>query len=204
MSTITDIAPQMPVSAGACYPPYRMSVDQYEKLVWSGVFTKRDKFQLVDGILLAKVTQNPPHVVADTLCRDALTRIIPAGWHLRFDKPVRLPPDSEPEPDRCVVRGSIRDYSARHPDDAEVGLLVEVADSSLEADRAMAKTYGARGITVYWILNFRESQVEVYMDHYLSSPPLHGARVDFRTSRARSHSSLNRQQPSAQRKIAFT
>ena len=39
-----------------------------------------------------------------------------------------------------MVRGEERDYLTRHPGAADVGLLVEIADSSLEADRAMART----------------------------------------------------------------
>ena len=164
MSTTTQEIQSATVHEGACYPPFRMSIDQYEKLVDSGVFTKRDKLQLVNGILVAKVTQNPPHSVADLLCRKALARVIPKGWHLRPDKPVRLPPDGEPEPDQCVVRGEERDYLARHPGGGDIGLLVEVADSSLAADRAMARTYGASGVPVYWIVNLCESQVEVYTE----------------------------------------
>jgi Uma2 family endonuclease len=162
MSTITQTVPQAAVPNGACYPPFRMSIDQYEKLVASGVFSKRDKLQLINGILVAKVTQNPPHSVADLLCGKALGRVIPAGWHLRPDKPVRLPPDGEPEPDQCIVRGAERDYSGRHPGAADVGLLVEIADTSLAADREMARTYAARGIPVYWIVNLPDSQVEVH------------------------------------------
>jgi hypothetical protein len=91
MSTIT---PTVQPTAGPdwdCYPLYRMSIDQYEKLVSSGVFTKRDKLQLVNGILVAKMTQNDPHCTADLLCRQSLVSVIPAGWHVRFDKPLRLP-----------------------------------------------------------------------------------------------------------------
>ena len=43
MSMTTQTAQQVPVSDGDCYPPYRMSIDQYEKLVGCGVYTKRDK-----------------------------------------------------------------------------------------------------------------------------------------------------------------
>ena len=164
MSTTTQAIQPAIVADVACYPPFRMSIDQYEKLVDSGVFTKRDKLQLINGILAAKATQNPPQSVADLLCRKALVRVIPTGWHLRPDKPVRLPPDGEPEPDQCVVRGEERDYSARHPGAGDIGLLVEVADSSLAADREMARTYGASGVPVYWIVNLRESQIEVYTE----------------------------------------
>ena len=166
MSTTAITQPAQPVAvpARACYPPFRMSVDQYEKLVDSGIFTKRDKVQLINGILVAKVTKNPPHSVADQLCRKALERVIPAGWHLRSDSPVRLPPDGEPEPDHCVVRGAERDYSRRHPGPQDVGLLVEIADSSLAADRQLADTYAASRIPVYWIVNLVDRQIEVFTD----------------------------------------
>jgi Uma2 family endonuclease len=164
MATAMEAMQPAAVPNGACYPPFRMSIEKYEKLIDSGVFTKRDKLQLINGILVAKVTQNPPHSLADLLCSKALARVIPTGWHLRPDKPVRLPPDGEPEPDQCVVRGEERDYSRLHPSAADVGLLVEVADTSLEADREMARAYGASGVPYYWIVNIRESQIEVHTD----------------------------------------
>ena len=67
-----------------------------------------------------------------------------------------------PEPDRCVVRGVIRDYSQRPPGPGDVGLVVEVADSSLGEDRKLAQIYGGSGIPVYWIVNLVDRQVEVY------------------------------------------
>jgi Uma2 family endonuclease len=164
MATTNQATQPGAVPNGVCYPPFRMSIEKYEKLIDSGVFTKRDKLQLIDGILVAKVTQNPPHSVADLLCNKALTRVIPAGWHLRPDKPVRLPPDGEPEPDQCVVRGAERDYSEQHPSAADVGLVVEVGDTSLDADRAMARVYGASGVPIYWIVNLREYLIEVYTE----------------------------------------
>ena len=162
MSTAVQAVGPVTVPDGGCYPPFRMSIEQYEKLVDSGVFTKRDKLQLINGILVAKLTQNDPHCTADTLCRDALMRLVPSCWHVRSDKPVRLPPGSKPEPDQCVVRGSVRDYTRQSPGPADVGLLVEIADSSVVADRLLAKMYGGSGIGIYWIVNLVDRQVEVY------------------------------------------
>jgi Uma2 family endonuclease len=164
MSTITTIQPAEPAGEPVWVPgpPFRMSLEQYEAMVETGVFTERDKFHLINGVLVAKMTQKDPHCTADTLCRDELMRVSPAGWHVRSDKPVRLPPDGKPEPDQCVVRGSVRDYARRSPGAADVGLVVEIAETSLREDREMARTYGASGIPVYWIVNLRESQVEVY------------------------------------------
>jgi len=82
---------------------------------------------------------------------------------VRLAKPIRLPAESsEPEPDRCVVRGSIRDYSARHPGPADLAVVVEVADSSLDDYLIQADIYGRAGIPVYWIINLNDRQVEVY------------------------------------------
>ena len=164
MSTITATQPTESAieSAWVPGPPFRMSLEQYEALVETGVFTERDRFHLINGVLVAKMTQNSPHATADLLCRDALMAIVPDGWHVRSDKPVRLPPDSKPEPDQGVVRGSIRDYARRTPEGTDVGLIIEVADTSLDDDRKMALTYGASGIPVYWIVNLQESQVEIY------------------------------------------
>ena len=132
-----------------------------------GAFSKNDRFHLINGYLVAKMTQNPPHWVADELCGAELARIIPADRYLiPAAKPIRLPGRaSEPEPDRCVVRGTIRDYEDRHPGPDDIALVVEVADSSLAVDRQMAtEVYGPAGVPVYWIINLVHRQVEVYTD----------------------------------------
>jgi Uma2 family endonuclease len=144
---------------------YRMSVDEYEAMIKSGGLKSRNQFHLINGYLVAKLTQNPPHRVADELCGAELTRVVPAAsYHVVAAKPVRLPGrDSEPEPDRCVVRGAIRDYGDHHPGPDEIALIVEVADSSLADDRVLAtKVYGPARVPVYWIVNLVDRQIEVY------------------------------------------
>ncbi len=126
-------------------PLYRFSLERYEELVESGAFGKQDRFHLINGYLVAKMTQNPPHITADDLCGGALQQVIPPGWYIRASKPVRIPSRvSKPEPDRAVVRGTVRDYSRRDPDPSDVALLVEVADSSLREDRLGASLWRRR------------------------------------------------------------
>ena len=167
MSTIAPTQPRTeapPPPDWAPGPLYRLTVDQYEAMVDSGVFAPRDKVQLINGHLVAKMTQNTPHVTADLLCGAVLDRIVvPADWHVRPGAPVRLPgQSSEPEPDRSVARGSVRDYLGRHPGASDLALVVEVSESSLDDDRVMAGIYGAAGIPVYGIVNLIGRQVEVY------------------------------------------
>src|SRR5262249_16999285 len=131
--------------------------------VAAGIFTGRERVHLINGYLVEKMTHKPPHAVADELCGEALRPLLPAGWSLRSGKPVRIPGcASEPEPDRSVVRGGIRDYAVQHPGPADIALIIEVAKSSLDDDRAMAGIYGRAGIPYCWIINLIDGQVEVY------------------------------------------
>ena len=41
-------------------------------------------------------------------------------------------------------------------------MVVEIAASNISEDRLMAKVYGQAGIPVYWIVNLKARQVEVY------------------------------------------
>jgi Uma2 family endonuclease len=159
-------------------PLYRLTLDQYEAMVSSGAFSGKERFHLINGYLVAKVTQSDRHVSADELCGEALNRILPAGWHVRAAKPIRIPRQaSKPEPDRCVARGSIRDYLERSPEPADIALVVEISDSSLSEDRKQAAIYAGGGILVYWIVNLVDRQVEVYSD---PGPSGYRARQDYR------------------------
>jgi Uma2 family endonuclease len=180
MSAFTETQPVATpaVSEWVPSPLYRLTLEQYEAMVATGVFTPSDRFHLINGFLVSKLTQNDLHCTADELCGKALDRVIPAGWHIRSAKPIRLPGQlSKPEPDRVAVRGEIRGYRHRAPGSADICLVVEVSDTSLSEDRKLAQIYAASGIPVYWIVNLLDRQVEVYSD---ASPTGYRARVDFR------------------------
>jgi Uma2 family endonuclease len=142
-------------------PP--ITVDQYERMIEDGTIGDDDRVELIEGRLVTKMTKKPDHMTSSARARRAIERVLPAGWHARIEGPVRIPNrDSEPEPDLAVVRGEIDDYEDRHPDPADVALVVEVAKSSLADDRNLAETYGGGGIPIYWIVNLVHRQLEVY------------------------------------------
>jgi Uma2 family endonuclease len=159
----------LPIGPGWTPSPtsiYRITVDQYEAMVASGVFGSHERVHLVDGILVIKMTEKPPDVIACELTRDALLRIVPAGWRVMTEAPVRIPDYNEPEPDVTVARGSARDavYRQRHPEPGDIALIVEVADASLEEDLKLAHTYAVAGIPIYWVLNLVEQKLVVFSD----------------------------------------
>ena len=88
----------------------------------------------------------------------------PRGWHVRPRCAIAAT-DSQPEPDIAVIRGSSRQYATRHPAPSDVGLVVEVADSSLDVDRRVkSRIYARAGIPTYWIVNLVENRVEVHTE----------------------------------------
>src|SRR5262249_30603098 len=112
----------------------RFSVAEYHKLIESGILTEDDNLELLEGYLVHKMSRNPPHDATIQRLMKRLLRLLPPGWDLRVQSAVTLS-ESEPEPDLAVVRGDENAYIARHPAGADVGLVIEVSDSTLPADR---------------------------------------------------------------------
>ncbi len=143
---------------------FRLSVAQYLEMIRTNILGPDDRCELLEGILVAKMGKNPPHVIAGKLLFAALPRILPPGWHVAKEDPI-VTAESVPEPDCAVVRGDIRDYGDRHPGHADMALVVEVSESSLAYDRrTKMRIYARAGIPVYWIVNLVDSRIEVYTD----------------------------------------
>lgn len=78
------------------------------------------------------------------------------------------------------------DYTSRHPGPEDVLLLIEVADTSLELDRAeKLPAYGRAGIPEVWLVNLLEGAIEVYREpHHASYAARQVWRVGDRVSPA--------------------
>lgn len=143
---------------------WRMPIERYHEMVQSGALGPEDRLELLEGVLVEKMSKNPPHVYSAKALTRVLNRLVPEGWHVTTQDPVTLA-DSEPEPDLMVVRGDGREYLHRHPQGSEIGLVVEVADSSLRRDQVIKKRIYARaGIPVYWLIDLTARRIEVYGD----------------------------------------
>jgi Uma2 family endonuclease len=106
--------------------------------------------------------RNPLHDGTIELMSEPLGRLVPPGWRLRVQLTVVLA-DSQPEPDFTFARGDRRTYLTRHPGPADVGLLIEVASTSLLRDqRDKTRIYARGGIPCYWIINLVDQRIEVY------------------------------------------
>jgi Uma2 family endonuclease len=141
---------------------YRLSVDEYERMVEAGVLDD-PRVELIDGLLVRKTEKKPPRVIATERLSRLLERTVPEGWHVGKGGPVRIPAFNEPEPDLAIIAGPAADYREEYPGPGEVALLVEVAETSLVHDTGdKLAAYATGGIPVYWVVNLIDSRVEVY------------------------------------------
>jgi hypothetical protein len=145
-------------------PIFRLSVAQYHQMIDAGILTEDNPVELLDGWLVQKMPRHPPHRIATRKTRETLDRFRPAGWYSDSQEAITTD-TSEPEPDVMLVRGDSDHYHDRNPGPQDIGLLVEVSDSTLARDRGFKKRiYAESRIAVYWIVNLIDNQVEVYTD----------------------------------------
>ncbi len=159
----------------------RFSVAEYHKLIEIGLLTEDDNIELLDGFLVHKMSRNPPHDAAIQKILKRLFRILPPDWDLRVQSAVTLS-SSEPEPDLAIVRGDETRYLTNHPGPTDIGLVIEVADSTLDSDRRdKGRIYAEAGISTYWIVNLVDRQIEVYtLPSGATATPAFAQRKDYR------------------------
>lgn len=149
----------------------RFSVASYQRMIAAGALTSEDKVELLENYVVLKMPHNPPHDSTIQRMLRPLMKALPGGWDLRVQSAISLS-DSEPEPDFAIVRGSSNDYESRHPTAADVGLLIEVADTSLARDRHdKGRIYANAEIPNYWIVNLLDRQIEIYRQPSPSDAP---------------------------------
>jgi Uma2 family endonuclease len=151
-----------PITYGRDASIARFSVARYQKMIDTGILTGDDKVELLENYVVLKMPRNPPHDGTIDLLLATLPPLLPNGWLPRVQQTIVFS-DSQPEPDFAIVRGTPRSYVAQHPLAVDVGLIIEVADSSLLRDqRDKTRIYARGGIPSYWIVNLVDRRLEVY------------------------------------------
>jgi Uma2 family endonuclease len=159
---------------------HKWSVADYHRFIELGILTEDDRVELLEGNVVNKMPPNPPHSNTVSNVHEVLGANLPSGWRLRSENPITLV-DSEPEPDFVFARGDRSTYRTRHPGPDDIGLVVEVSDTSLAIDRAeKGRIYARSNLPIYWIINVVDRQVEVYSDPRPNDPvPSYATRTDY-------------------------
>jgi Uma2 family endonuclease len=157
---------------------HRITVAEYHQMIDAGVFGPEPRVELLEGVIVDRMTKKPPHVVTTDLLEELLHQLLPrgCGYCISMGNPVTIEDrDGEPEPDVTVLRGSPRDFASRPRTPADIRLVTEVSDTSYTYDRHDKwVTYAAARIPVYWIVDLNRRRLEVH-----SEPTGEGADASY-------------------------
>jgi Uma2 family endonuclease len=150
-------AVELPKGAAGEPQKWPLSVKAYHALGEMGLIP--EKTELLYGEVYCKMPKSPLHTLLLMRLLQWLQSAVLVGMHVRTEQPI-VCGDSEPEPDLCVIKGSIDDYASEHPRTAEV--VIEICVTSHDFDRFKLRAYAAAGVKEVWLVLAPEQQIEVY------------------------------------------
>lgn len=166
--------------------PHRFTVDEYHQLRETGILGEDDRVELIEGELVDMNPIGSRHAgcvnrLTKRLHVELLGRVL-----IAVQNPLALP-GSELYPDLVVLRNREDFYGRAHAGPDDVLLLVEVADSSLAADRRVkVPLYARHGLRQVWLVDLEAETVEDYRQPtasgYVETRPLR--RGDILTAEA--------------------
>ena len=133
----------------------------------AGLFAGQ-RFELIDGDLIDKMGQKPPHSYAIGLIHTRLVKIFGVE-RVQVQLPTEAAPAERernlPEPDLSVLSEEKDDYRRRHPRSDELLLAVEVADTTVRYDATTKRDLYARAcVPEYWVLDIPSRRLIVHRD----------------------------------------
>jgi Uma2 family endonuclease len=148
-------------SAMAVSVPRRLfTVDEYYEMARVGILKPDERVELLDGEIVPMYPIGSPHAWCVKRLIKAFSPIDDRAI-LSVQDPLRLNDRSEPEPDIVLLQPDTP--QDRHPEPADVLLVIEVADSPIRIDRRRKlPMYARAGIFEYWIVDLNADRIEVY------------------------------------------
>ena len=140
----------------------RFTVEEYYRMAEVGILTERDRVELIEGEIIEMSPIGFRHAFCTSTLITRLTRAIGDRAHIWPSNPVRLFPDTEPQPDVTFIRGPLSRYS-EHPGPTDVVILIEVSDTSYRFDRYVKlPLYARAGVPEVWIVDLTHDVIEVF------------------------------------------
>ena len=143
----------------------RFSVAEYYCMGEAGILKPDERTELIEGEIFVMPPIGSGHAAGGSRAERSFQRRLGDRAIVRGQYPIRLPDDSEPQPDIVLARPTPDEYRAAHPRPADVLLVVEISDTTLQRDREVKLPLYARvGIPETWLMNLPEDRIEVYRD----------------------------------------
>jgi len=143
----------------------QITVKQYDSMIKNGIFDENDKVELLNGVIIEKMTKGTKHSSTTDRVTRIFYRIFGDNLIVRNQNPIWLDEFSEPEPDIVLAMPKDDEYETTHPTPNEIFLILEVSDTTLSYDRNdKCLAYSRAGIRQYLLLNVQDKTIEDYRE----------------------------------------
>lgn len=144
---------------------HRFTLAEYHQFIEAGIFKEDDRLELIRGEVMDMSPINARHAGKVNRLVELFYERLAKRCIVAPQNPLHLDDSSEPEPDVALLKPRPDRYARAHPQPADVLLVIEVADTSLEYDRGIkASVYASSGISEYWVVNLTENCIEVFRE----------------------------------------
>lgn len=147
---------------------------EYSRMAEAGVLSPDDRVELIEGEIVRMSPVGSRHAACVRRLDALLNREAGHVAQVSVQSPVRLSDFSEPQPDIALLHPSNDFYASAHPTPADVPLIIEVSETSVEYDRGVKlPLYSRAEIPQVLIVNILGDVVESYAE------PVNGAYHKF-------------------------
>ena len=138
----------------------RISTDRYEMMIATGVLTKYDRIELIEGDMLDMAPIGDQHTAITSRLNEFFVFAVARSATIVSGGAIKLGDFSEPQPDLMLLKRRADFYSGKRPEAPDVLLLIEVSDSSLAFDLGVKLNLYARyGVSEYWVVDVEGRRV---------------------------------------------
>ena len=129
----------------------------------AGILAEDDRLELIDGDLIDMAPIGSRHAGAVKRLASLLHVAVRGTAVVSVQDPVQIDRHSQPQPDIALLRPRADFYAESHPQPADVLLIVEVAEASLDYDRDVkVPLYARHGVPEVWLLDVAGRSLTVY------------------------------------------
>lgn len=141
------------------------TVAEFERMGEAGIFREDSRLELIEGEIVEMSPIGSHHAACVNFLSRFLNRAVGDVALVSTQNPIQLDDFSEPQPDVALLRLSDDFYRHAHPTPADVLLVIEVADTTVEYDRLVkVPLYAKAGIKEVWLINLPAERIEIYAD----------------------------------------
>ncbi len=141
------------------------TVEQYDRMIETSVLREGERIELIEGNIIEMSAIGVRHAYCVSRINYLIRQSVKDFAIVSVRNPIQIGELSEPEPDIVLLVRRDDYYRNQHPQPADVLLLIEVSDSSLEYDRRVKLPLYARAeIKEFWLVNLIAERIEIYAE----------------------------------------